>query len=55
MLARTNTVTSGPPVVMKHMARVMRLPSENDLHSQNLHAKGGPVFQFDLEAGPSEI
>ena len=43
-LARTNTVTSGPPVVTEHTARVMTPPSAHDLHSQNLHAEGGPVF-----------
>ena len=51
-LARTNTITSGPPVVTEH---TVTLPSENDLHSQHLHAEGGPIFRFDSEAGPSEI
>ena len=32
----------------------MTPPFEADLHSQNLHAKDGCVFRFDLEAGPSE-
>ena len=32
-LAHTNMVTSGPPVVIECMARVMTPPSENDLHS----------------------
>lgn len=44
MLTRTNTVTSGLPVVTKHTTRVMTPPFANDLHSQNLHAEGGPVF-----------
>ena len=44
LLARTNTVTSGLPDVIEHMARVMTPPSKHDLHSQNLHAEGRPVF-----------
>ena len=47
-------VTSEPPIVTEHTARVMTPPSKNDLHSQNLHAKGGLVFQFDIEVGPSD-
>ena len=54
MLARTNTVTLGPPIVTEHTARVMTPPSEIDLHSQNLHVEDGPIFQFDSEAGSSE-
>lgn len=48
------TETSGLPVVTEHTARVMTPPSANDLHSQNLHAEGRPVFRFDSEAGPSD-
>ena len=55
LLAGTNTVTSGLPVVTEHTARVTLPPSAHDLHSQNLHAKGGPVFRFDSEAGPREL
>ena len=55
MLAHRNIVTSRPPVVTKHMARVMTPPFENDLHSQNLYVEGGPVFRFDFEVGPFEI
>ena len=51
-LARTNTVTSRPPNVTEHTVGVMSPPSAHDLHSPNLHAEGGPVFRFDLEAGP---
>ena len=40
-LARTNTVTSGPPVVTEHTAKVMLPPSAHDLQAQNVHAKGG--------------
>ena len=54
-LAHTNTVTLGPLVVIEHMTSMMTPPSENDLHSQNLHAEGGLVFQFDLEVGLFEI
>ena len=43
-MARPNTVTSGLPVVTEHTARVMTPPSAHDLHSQNQHAEGGPVF-----------
>ena len=50
LLAHTNPVTSGPPDVTEHTARVMKPPSANDLHSQNLHAEGGPVFRFNSKA-----
>ena len=49
-LARINTVTSGPPIVTEHMARVMTPPFETDLHSQDLHVEGGLVLRFDSEA-----
>ena len=52
-LARTTTVTSGPPVVTEHTARVMLPPSAHDLQTQNIHAEVGPTYRFDSEAGPS--
>ena len=54
LLACVNTMNSGFPDVTEHMTRVLTPPSEHDLHSQNLHAEGGPVFRFDSEAGPSD-
>ena len=44
LLTRVDTVTSRFPDVTEHPARVMTPPSAHDLHSQNLHAEGGPVF-----------
>ena len=52
-LARTTTVTSGPPVVTEHTERVMLPPSAHDLPTQNIHAEVGPTYRFDSEAGPS--
>ena len=52
-LARTTPVTSGPPVVTEHTARVMLPPSAHDLQAHSLHAKVGPTYRFDSEAGPS--
>ena len=52
-LARTTTVTSGPPIVTEHTARVMTPPSAHDLQAHNIHIKGGPTYRFDSEAGPS--
>ena len=52
-LTRTTLVTSGPPVVTEHTARVMTPPSAHDLQAQNIHAEGGPTYRFDSEAGPS--
>ena len=52
-MARPNPVTSGPPVVTEHTARVMTPPSAHDLQAQNLHAEVGPTYRFDSEAGPS--
>ena len=54
-LAHINSVTLGPPIVIEHTMRVMIPSSKNDLHSQNLHAKGGPILRFDSKAGPSKI